>query len=90
MSMEYEIGILLAYGFGIVLLYLAGYLFLAPLKVIFKLFLNSILGGICIFVINFLGDFITIHIPLNAITAIITGFLGIPGVILILLIDKIF
>ena len=90
MSMEYEIGVLLAYGFGIVLLYVVGYLLLAPLKVIFKLFLNSILGGVCILIINFLGNFLAVHIPLNAITAIITGFLGIPGVILILLIDKIF
>lgn len=90
MSMEFEIGILLAYGFGIVLLYIVGYLLLAPLKVIFKLILNSILGGVFVVIINFLGDFLTIHIPLNAITAIITGFLGIPGVILLLLIDKIF
>ena len=90
MSMEYEIGILLAYGFGIVLLYVVGYLLLAPLKVIFKLIVNSLLGGAAVLIINFLGDFVSIHIPLNAITAIITGFLGIPGVILLMLIDKIF
>lgn len=90
MSMEYEIGILLAYGFGIVLLYIVGYLLLAPLKVIFKLILNSFLGGIAVVIINLLGEFLSLHIPLNMITAIITGFLGIPGVILLLFIDKIF
>ncbi len=90
MPMEYEIGILLAYGFGIVLLYLAGYLLLAPLRFVGKCILNSLLGGLVLVIINFLGDFISVHIPLNLITAIITGFLGIPGVIFLVIIDKIF
>lgn len=88
MSIQYEVGILLAYGFGIVLLYIAGYLLLAPLRVIFKLIMNSLIGGVTLLIINFLGGFASIHIPLNLISALITGFLGIPGVILLLLADK--
>ena len=44
-----------------------------------KLVLNSILGGILIFVINLIGASFGFHIGINIITAIFVGFLGLPG-----------
>ncbi|MBR6700360.1 MAG: pro-sigmaK processing inhibitor BofA family protein [Firmicutes bacterium] len=88
MGMEYEIGLILAYGFGIALLYLAGYLLLAPLKVLGKFFVNSLLGGAALIIINFLGDFLGFHLPINFFSAIIAGFLGVPGVALLFLLEK--
>ena len=58
MGMEYEVGLILAYGFGIALLYLLGYLLMAPLKVIGRFIANSVLGGAALAVINFLGGFV--------------------------------
>ncbi len=89
MSMEYEIGLILAYGFGIAIIYLAGYLLLAPMKVIGKLVLNSLAGGAALVLINFLGSFLSFHLPLNFFSAIITGFLGVPGVALLFILEKI-
>ena len=88
MGMEYEIGLILAYGFGIALLYLLGYLLLAPLKVIGKLAVNSLIGGAALVIINFLGGFLNFHLPLNFFSAIIAGFLGVPGVALLFLLEK--
>ena len=88
MGMEYEIGLILAYGFGIALLYLLGYLLLAPLKVIGKLAVNSLIGGAALVIINFLGSFLNFHLPLNFFSAIIAGFLGVPGVALLFLLEK--
>lgn len=88
MGMEYEVGLILAYGFGIALLYLVGYLFLAPLKVVGKLAVNSVLGGAALLIINFLGNFFDFHLPLNFFSAIIVGFLGVPGVGLLFLLEK--
>ena len=71
MEMSTEIGILLAYAFGIFALYVVGYMFLVPIKILLKLMLNSLLGGIFIILVNLIGTNWDIHIPLNLITAVI-------------------
>lgn len=70
----------------VIFLFLIGRFFIWPLKTILKLTLNSILGGILIFIINIIGNVFGLHIGLNYLTAIIVGILGIPGAILLILI----
>jgi inhibitor of the pro-sigma K processing machinery len=90
MDMSMEIGILLAYAFGILILYVLGYMFLVPFKILLKLVANSLLGGLLIFIINLVGSFWDFHIPLNLISAICVGILGIPGVILVFVLTHFF
>ncbi len=48
----------------------------------------TILQGICaIFAVNFIGQYIAIHIPINQYTLGVSSFGGISGVILMLLCD---
>ena len=49
--------------------------------------LNSLIGGAAILVINALGAPFGIVIPLNALNAVITGILGLPGAILLILLN---
>lgn len=67
-------------------LFLIGRILIIPIKIIVKLILNSILGGLLILAINILGGMFGIHISINIITCIIVGILGIPGAIVLLLI----
>ena len=67
-------------------LFIVGKIFIVPLKTILKFILNSILGGIIIFIINLIGGFFNFHIGLNIITSVIVGILGIPGAILVIFI----
>lgn len=76
---------ILAYLAGIIVIFLIGRLFIIPLKMIFKLILNSILGGVFIFVINLIGGVWEFHIGLNMVTAVFVGILGIPGSIVLVL-----
>lgn len=62
----------------IIALFLIGKVFIIPLKVIGKLVINSIIGGLIIYVINIVGANFGFHIGLNAFTAIFIGILGIP------------
>ena len=64
-------------------LFLFGRIFIIPIKNILKLAINSILGGILIFIINAIGKIFGFHIGLNIVTAIFVGILGIPGAILL-------
>ena len=77
---------MLAYLAGIIMIFLLGRVFIVPLKMIFKLILNSILGGVLIFVINLIGGVWNFHIGINVITAIFVGILGVPGSVVLVLV----
>lgn len=74
---------------AIVAIFLIGKLFAWPLKILINLLVNGILGGILLFVINFFGSYIGINIPINAVTALISGILGIPGVLFLIIFNYI-
>lgn len=80
-----ELNVVFAYAFGIILIYLIGRVFLMPLKLIFRLIYNGLIGGLMLWVVNLVGSYVDFTIGINAITALIAGFLGIPGVILLIL-----
>ena len=69
----------------IVVLWIIGKIFSVPLKALFKLIINSVLGGLLIFIINLIGAVWTFHIGLNIVTAILVGILGIPGAVLLVI-----
>lgn len=54
------------------------------IKRICKIFFNSVLGALILYVINIIGANFNFHIGLNWCTVIGTGVLGIPGVVLII------
>ncbi|MBS5334055.1 MAG: transcriptional regulator [Clostridiales bacterium] len=85
--MGLDLGIFLTYAGAVILVFIFGRLFLWPLKIILKLVLNSLIGGAAILVINALGAPFGIVIPLNALNAVITGILGLPGAILLILLN---
>ena len=47
-----------------------GRILILPIKKIIKLLINSILGGVLILIINWLGTAFNVHIGLNIFTAI--------------------
>lgn len=61
-----------------------------PLKKIFKLIINIALGILLILITNIFGERIGLHIPFNFVTAIISGTLGVPGVICLIILHYIF
>lgn len=85
MDIGMEAGIFLAYTAGMLIIYFFGRLMLVPLKKIMKLLLNSIVGGVILILVNMAGAGIGIVIPVNVITAVIAGLLGIPGVAMMII-----
>ncbi|MDY3238634.1 MAG: pro-sigmaK processing inhibitor BofA family protein [Anaerovoracaceae bacterium] len=81
-----ELSVFLTYAGALLLILLLGKIFLWPLKLIGKLLISSLVGGVLILVVNLIaGMFGLLLIPLNIITAVVVGVLGIPGVILLLI-----
>ncbi len=85
-----ELNTIVAYLFGLILLFILGWVLLAPLKLILKLLYNGMLGGLILVLVNFVGNFFALSIGINPVTAIIAGVLGVPGVILLLLVKALF
>ena len=76
---------LLAFLLGLVVLYIVGMLLVIPIKILIKLVLNGVLGGIALFLFNLVGGLFGLGIAINPLNAIIVGILGVPGVILLLI-----
>ncbi|BBB90852.1 MAG TPA: pro-sigmaK processing inhibitor BofA family protein [Methylomusa anaerophila] len=81
----FEFNVIIAYIFGIILIYLIGRVFLMPIKLVFKLIYNALIGGLMLWVVNFIGSHFAFTIGINPVTALIAGFLGLPGVVLLIL-----
>lgn len=79
--------ILFAVGFLVLLVYLISRILLKPLKWVFKLMVNSLFGLLLLWGFNFIGAFLGILIPINFGTIIVAGFLGIPGLILLIILQ---
>ncbi len=76
----------LTYLACICFIFIFGRIFILPLKKVLKLIFNSILGGLCIFIINFVGANFGFHIGLNFFTSIVVGLLGLPGVVCLIVV----
>ena len=55
-----------------------------PIRFIFKLLINTVLGFVLLWLINFFGGGLGIALELSLFNALIVGLLGIPGVLLLL------
>lgn len=57
-----------------------------PLKWIWLAILYTGIGAIALFLVNWIGGQWEFHIPINPVTAFITGVLGLPGLICLVLV----
>ncbi len=82
-----SIEMILAYAVALLLMYALGWLLFVPLKYLWRLILNGILGGLLLVVINLVGGLFGVTLAINPVTALVAGFLGIPGVALLFLLQ---
>ena len=66
----------------IVFILLLRFVFKFTLKRIFKFVINIIVGGLILFLVNYIPG---INITLDVIKSIVVGILGVPGVIIVII-----
>jgi inhibitor of the pro-sigma K processing machinery len=69
---------------AIALLFLLGKLMAGSLKFLLKALINAVLGIVLLVITNTLGASFGIGIGINIITILVAGFLGVPGVLFLL------
>lgn len=80
MEIKFIIGGLLAVAALLVLLQFVT----RPLRLLWKLVLNSAAGLALLLIFNFFGAWFDITLPVNLVTVLLTGFLGLPGMAVLL------
>lgn len=85
MSIPWEL--IASFVIGLILICLTGYLLLAPMKLMWRLAAGSVLGALTLGLVNLIGGIFGFSVAVNPFTAISVGFLGLPGAILIILLQ---
>ncbi len=62
---------------------------LAPLRLACKLAIHSGCGFLCLWLLNTVSGFTGISLPVNAVTVAVAGFLGLPGIGLLALLEAV-
>jgi len=79
-----ELRVIVAYLFGLGLLYLIARLLALPVRIVVRLVVNVLAGALLLAVVNFLGrSVLGVYVPINPVTALVAGLLGLPGVALL-------
>lgn len=81
--MDYNI---ITYLACICFIFIFGRIFIVPIKKILKLVINSVIGGLIIYIINLFGGSFGFHIGLNFFTSIVVGLLGLPGAVCLIIV----
>ena len=55
-----------------------------PIRLVFKILINTALGFVLLWLVNFFGGSFGIALELTLLNAVVVGLLGIPGVLLLL------
>lgn len=82
-----DIGIVMAYSAGIMLIFMVSWIFVKPLKFLGRLIINSLLGALFLIVFNYFGQFTGVSIGVNELTSLTVGLLGVPGFVAILVLN---
>ncbi len=79
-------GLIITYLFLLILLYILGRSYWRPVFAIFNLFFQGALGALGIYLFNLVASYWNLEIPLNPFNSLCTGFLGVPGLLSLLVI----
>jgi len=76
--------LVMAILFLLVIIFIIAKLIMQPLKLVWKLVINSIIGLVLLMLANYIGAYFDFSLPLNVLTVLIAGFLGVPGILLLI------
>lgn len=80
--------VLIGYAIGLVAIYIICKLLALPIKLMCKLIFNGLVGGLTLIVVNIIGGIFGITVSINILSALIAGFFGLPGVILLIFLNN--
>lgn len=77
----------LSFLVALIILYIVLKIIAAPVKIIIKLMINAFVGGVVLFLINLVGAGFGFALNITWLTSLIVGIFGVPGVVLVILLQ---
>ncbi len=77
----------LSFLVALIVLYIVLKIIAAPVKIIIKLMINAFVGGVVLFLINLVGTGFGFALNITWLTSLIVGIFGVPGVVLVILLQ---
>ncbi|WP_297378278.1 pro-sigmaK processing inhibitor BofA family protein [uncultured Helcococcus sp.] len=72
---------------ALLFLYIVLKILRVSMSVIIKLLWNGVIGLVLLVIFNALGSIFGLNIEVNALNAIVAGLLGVPGIVLLLILN---
>lgn len=72
------------------LVYILARLITAPVQLVLKLAVNSIMAVVLLCILSMLGEMWSYHLPVNPVTVLIIAILGLPGLVLVAVLNFLF
>ena len=69
--------------FAVALIFLIARLATAPVQMMLKLLMNSVLAVVILCFISMIGEYWGVHLPINPVTLLLIAILGLPGLLLV-------
>ena len=86
--MKIPFELVLSFAAGLALMSFLGYLLLVPRRFLWRLAAGAVLGAIALGIINVFCSFTGFTAAVNPFTSLIVGFLGLPGVLLVVILTQ--
>lgn len=78
------INLIMAALFFLVIIIILAQVITKPIRLLWKLLINSAVGLFLLMLVNYIGQSYDFGLPINIITVLVAGFLGIPGLLLLI------
>ncbi|NLZ93765.1 MAG: pro-sigmaK processing inhibitor BofA [Firmicutes bacterium] len=85
---QLELNTVVAAIFALFALYYLLKMLAAPARFLLRVLLTGAMGAVIILVFNLVGGLFQINIGVNAITALLVGYMGLPGLALLVAVQK--
>lgn len=80
---------ILAFALGLLAIFIVARILVVPMRIITKLIVNGIVGGVTLLLVNLVGGIVGLSIAITPLSAVIAGFFGFPGVVFLILLQYI-
>lgn len=84
-----DLNIILAFIFGLMVLYLLARVLVYPMRVLARAVGSTLVGAVLLVVFNLVGGIFGLTVAVNVFSALVVGFLGVPGLLTLFIIQGI-
>ncbi|EEG76575.1 pro-sigmaK processing inhibitor BofA family protein [Dethiobacter alkaliphilus] len=84
----FDFNVALAVVFGLFVLYFVAKMLAGPALLVLRLILTGAVGAVVLLVFNLAAGLFSLSIGINAVTALVVGYMGLPGLLMLILLQR--